>query len=252
MSSRGHAISPAYVSGRAADNSLAKNRLMNAKEIAAPSARYPLLLLGIFILFWSLLAIKPWYRQDWLLENALVFIVVPTLIWSYHRIRFSNFGYSLIFIFLCLHEIGAHYTYAEVPYREWLLQITGLDINISLGINRNHFDRFVHFCYGLLLLPVCIEIFNARANLTKIWQYVVPVAFIMSHSELFELIEWQAAEIFGGPLGQAYLGTQGDIWDAQKDSLAAALGAVISMGIYQTYQAFRTNTKQIGDLLLMD
>jgi putative membrane protein len=252
MKMTGQAISPACVSGAAADNFNARSWAAYVKNMTRYSAQYPLILLGVFLLWWSVLAIKPWYRQDWLLENALVFIVVPTLVWGYQRIRLSNFSYTMIFIFLCLHEIGAHYTYAEVPYRTWLLKLTGSDINALLDIDRNHYDRLVHFMYGFLLLPAYVEIFNVRAKLKKIWRFVVPVAFIMSQSELFELIEWQAAEIFGGPLGQAYLGTQGDVWDAQKDSFAAAAGAMLSMAIYHAYEYFRKNNKRFRDLLLMD
>jgi putative membrane protein len=232
MSRTSQAGSPAYVNGSAADT------------YYAPSERprrftYPGLLLIAFALWWSLLAIKPWYRQDWLLENALVFIVVPALVWGYFRLRLSNVSYSFIFIFLSLHEVGAHYTYSEVPYRLWLQLITGQDIHALLGFERNHFDRLVHFLYGFLILLPCIEIFQARIGLVGIWRSVIPVTFLMSHSEIFEMIEWQAAEIFGGALGQAYLGTQGDIWDAQKDSFAAAIGAVSAMAIYQLYQYFR-------------
>lgn len=85
------------------------------------------------------------------------------------------------------------------------------------------------------MLPAMVELFEARARLIGLWRYLVPVAFLMSHSEIFEIIEWQAAEIFGGPLGQAYLGTQGDVWDAQKDSALAALGAILSMTAYQAH-----------------
>jgi putative membrane protein len=247
MTNAGQAISLANVSGAVVDNIL----MPHAKP-AHQHYSYPLVLLGLFGVCWSLLAINPWYRQDWLLENMLVIIVVPTLVWGYSRLRFSNFCYSLIFVFLCLHEIGAHYTYAEVPYRAWLLRVTGLDINEVFDIHRNHFDRLVHFSYGFLLLPVSVEIFNARAKLVGVWRYVIPVAFIMSHSETFEIIEWQAAEIFGGPLGQAYLGTQGDIWDAQKDSAFAAIGAICSMTIYQAYQAFRKNAQRVGDTIILD
>jgi putative membrane protein len=247
MTNTGQAISLANVSGADVDNIL--NPQVRRKDL---DHSYPLLLLGIFSIFWSILAINPWYRQDWLLENMLVFIVVSTLVWAYPRLRFSNFCYGLIFVFLCLHEIGAHYTYAEVPYRAWLLQVTGLDINLLLGIQRNHFDRLVHFSYGFLLLPVSVEILNARAKLVGVWRYLIPVAFIMSHSEIFEIIEWQAAEIFGGPLGQAYLGTQGDIWDAQKDSAFAAIGAICSMAIYQAHKAFRKNAQRVGDTLILD
>ncbi|NJR44235.1 DUF2238 domain-containing protein [bacterium] len=199
---------------------------------------YPGQLLAAFIIWWSLLAIAPWYRQDWLLENILVFVAVPALVWGYHRLRFSNLSYTLIFSFFCLHQLGAHYTYSEVPYRIWLQSLFGFDINIVLGIERNHYDRLVHFSFGSLLLPACAEILEARAKPEKIWRFVFPVTLIMAQSELFEIIEWQAAIHFGGPLGQAYLGTQGDIWDAQKDSFAAALGAVLAMGALSLSRRF--------------
>lgn len=214
-----------------------------SKILIAPSA-YPLLLLMLFISWWTVLAIAPWYRQDWLLENLLVFIVVPLLIWNYRHLRFSNFSYTLIFIFLCLHEVGAHYTYAKVPYAAWLNHLIGMDINTAVGFERNQFDRSVHFLYGFLILPACIEIFEARAKLIGFWRYLVPITFIMSHSELFEMIEWQAAEIFGGPLGQAYLGTQGDIWDSQKDSAAAMIGAICSMILCQLYFSLKRKRRE--------
>ncbi len=211
------------------------------------SARYPLILLMLFIVWWSVLAVAPWYRKDWLLENILVFIIVPWLIWSYRKLRLSNFSYTLIFIFSCLHEIGAHYTYAEVPLYSWAEKYASLDLQTLLGTQRNHFDRLIHFLYGFLLLPSIVEIFEARANLQKVWRFIVPISFMMAFSELFEIIEWQAAVIFGGDLGQAYLGTQGDIWDAQKDSLAAAIGAVLSTIIYHSIKAFRKKSQSVGD-----
>lgn len=212
-----------------------RSALPRSKKTAS---HYPLTLLAIFSVWWTLLAIAPKYRADWVLENILTLVVAGLLLWGYRHLRFSNLAYTLIFIFMCLHEVGAHYTYAEVPYREWFHSITGKDFNIVFNIERNHFDRLVHFSFGLLILPACIEIFDARAKLVGLWRYLVPVTFIMAQSELFEMIEWQAAIIFGGPLGQAYLGTQGDIWDAQKDSLAAAVGAVLSMMIYQARKAY--------------
>ena len=215
--------------------------------LRAGSDRYPLALLALFVLVWSALAIAPWYRQDWLLENILVFIIVPWLVWSYRKLRFSNFSYTLIFIFSCLHELGAHYTYAEVPLYSWAEKYAGLDLSGLLGSERNHYDRLVHFLYGFLLLPAIVEIFEARANLQKVWRFIVPVTFMMAFSEMFEIIEWQAAEIFGGDLGQAYLGTQGDIWDAQKDSLAAAVGAVGSTVLLHAVRKFRTKHQSVGD-----
>ncbi len=188
----------------------------------------PLLLLAVFTVVWILLALQPSYRADWLLENMLVFVGVPLLVWGHRRLPLSNASYLGLFVFLCLHEVGSHYTYAEVPIGYgWF------------GASRNHFDRLVHFSFGLLLLPTVVEILQARGPLRGLWRYLVPVTFIMACSELFEMIEWQAAEIFGGPLGQAYLGTQGDIWDAQKDSCMAMLGALLSMALLRALAARR-------------
>jgi putative membrane protein len=188
--------------------------------------RYPCLLLGLFAVLWALLAIAPWYRQDWLLENLLVFVAVPVLVFTARSLRFSNFAYTCLFLFFVLHEIGAHYTYSEVPWRDWL-QSAGIDGTRFTG--RNHYDRLVHFAYGLLMLPATWELFQQRAPATRIWRYLMPVMFIMGHSVVYELIEWAAAEAFGGDLGEAYLGTQGDTWDAQKDMALASLGAVLGL-----------------------
>jgi putative membrane protein len=190
--------------------------------------RYPLVLLGLFTVFWALLAVAPWYRQDWLLENLLVFVAVPLLALTARSLRFSNFAYTCLFAFFVLHEIGAHYTYSEVPWRDWL-QALGVDASRFAG--RNHYDRLVHFSYGFLLLPASWELFQQRAAPTRIWRYILPVTFLMAHSVIYELVEWAAAGVFGGDLGQAYLGTQGDTWDAQKDMALASLGAVAGLTV---------------------
>jgi putative membrane protein len=191
--------------------------------------RYPLVLLVLFCVIFAALAIAPAYRQDWLLENVLVLVAVPLLVLTYRRLRFSNFAYTCLFIFFLLHEIGAHYTYSEVPWREWLATMTGGYSGTGAIAVRNHFDRLVHFSYGMLVMPAAWELLQARATPRGIWRYLLPLLFLVSHSAIYELIEWGAAIVFGGDLGAAYLGTQGDEWDAQKDMALAALGAVIGL-----------------------
>jgi putative membrane protein len=202
-------------------------------EIRSGAARYPLILLIVFLVWTAVLGVSPHYRQDWLLENLLVLIAIPLLVWNFRKLRFSNFAYTAMFVFFCLHEVGAHYTYSEVPYARWFTQLTGSDLQALLNVERNHFDRAIHFSYGLLLIPAIADLLDARARLQGIWRHILPVMFVMSNSEVYELIEWQAAEIFGGELGQAYLGTQGDIWDAQKDTAMALTGAIIGLAIYR-------------------
>ncbi len=191
--------------------------------------RYPLVLLVLFCVIFAALAIAPAYRQDWLLENVLVLVAVPSLVLTYRRLRFSNFAYTCLFIFFVLHEIGAHYTYSEVPWREWLATMTGGYSGTGAIAVRNHFDRLVHFSYGMLVMPAAWELLQARATPRGIWRYLLPLLFLVSHSVIYELIEWGAAIVFGGDLGAAYLGTQGDEWDAQKDMAFAALGAVTGL-----------------------
>lgn len=191
--------------------------------------QYALALLGTFALFWLALAIRPLDRADWLLENALVLLAVPLLVGTWGRFRFSRFSYTLLFLFFCLHEIGAHYTYSEVPYDAWLAMLAGPGTGSLAGEGRNHFDRLVHFSFGLLLAYPMREIFVRIADAKGFWSYYLPFDMVMAFSMVFELIEWAAAEIFGGDLGVAYLGTQGDVWDAHKDMALASLGALITM-----------------------
>jgi putative membrane protein len=201
----------------------------------SPGDRYPLALLVAFVAIFTALGLAPSYREDWLLENLLVFVALPLLLATYRRLRFSNFAYTCLFVFFVLHEIGAHYTYSEVPWREWLAVVGD-----GAPAGRNHYDRFVHFAYGLLLMPAAFELITARMSPRGLWRWLMPVLFIMSHSVIYELIEWLAALRFGGDLGVAYLGTQGDVWDAQKDMALATFGAVIGLAVVAIRGAARS------------
>ena len=215
---------------------------------AAPDGRradrYPRALLGAFAVVFAALAVAPWYRQDWLLENLLVLVAVPLLALNHRRLPLSNFAYTCLFAFFVLHEIGAHYTYSEVPWRGWLAAL-GVDGEPRVP-GRNHYDRLVHFCYGLLVMPAAWEVLRARTAPRGMWRYLLPVLFILSHSTIYELIEWAAASVFGGDLGVAYLGTQGDQWDAQKDMALAALGAVLGLGVVLLRELWRSRTGRPG------
>lgn len=193
--------------------------------------RYVLLLAALLAVLWVALAIAPFDRHDWLLENALVALAVALLVATYRSFPLSRVSYTLIFLFLCLHTIGAHYTYAEVPYDRWWQALTGTTFNEWVGWRRNNFDRVVHFCYGLLLAYPIRELFLRVVGVRGFWGYFLPLDLTMSSSMLYELVEWLAAELFGGDLGIAYLGTQGDVWDAHKDMALASLGALVAMSV---------------------
>ena len=193
------------------------------------SGRYPLLLAILFLAYWIVLAIEPRDRADWLLENLLAIVFAAVLVASFKRLPLSGISYTTIFLFLCLHTLGAHYTYAEVPYDDWVRALTGGSLNEAMGWERNHFDRLVHFSYGLLLAYPIREVFLRVVDARGFWGYFLPLDVTMSTSMIFELFEWAVAERVGGDLGMAYLGTQGDVWDAHKDMALASLGAALTM-----------------------
>lgn len=187
------------------------------------SRRFLLRLLLAYGVFWIWLAINPLNRRDWLLENLLVFALIPLLLLTYRRFAFSLTSYCLIGLFLVLHAFGAHYTYAEVPLGFWLKDLWAL--------SRNPFDRIAHFAYGALLVFPIRELLVRQTGLRGWWAYALPICIVLAQSGFFEVLEAIVAMIVSPELGNIYLGTQGDEWDAQHDMAAALGGSVLTMGI---------------------
>lgn len=183
--------------------------------------KYKIFLLFLFLAFWGWAAWEPLHPDDWLLENYLVFIFVPIIIFFSRYFKLSNISYTLITIFMILHVIGSHYTYAEVPF--------GFALQDWLGSERNMYDRLVHFSYGLLLAYPVREVFVRLAGVRGFWSYFFPVDMTFGFSAIYEIIEWRAAANVSPELGLAFLGSQGDVWDAQKDMALAGGGAIIAM-----------------------
>ncbi len=160
---------------------------------------------------------------NWFLENTLVFLFLGFLIITYRKYQFSDLSYLLICIYLCLHVYGSKYTYAENPLGYWLKD--------QLHWSRNHYDRMVHFGFGFLLAYPMRELFLKWLKYPRWVAWMLPIEITMSISALYELIEWAVADVFFKSQGDAYLGTQGDIWDAQKDIFLAFSGAIIATTI---------------------
>lgn len=185
--------------------------------------KYKLFLLATFLLFWGWAGYHPLYPHDWLLENYLVFLWVPIIILSARYLKLSNISYTLITMFMCLHVVGSHYTYSEVPF--------GFTLQDWFGSDRNMYDRLVHFSYGLLLVYPVREVFMRLAGAKGFWSYFFPIDMTFGFSAIYEIIEWRSAANVPTELGLAFLGSQGDVWDAQKDMLMAGIGAIITMCI---------------------
>ena len=197
---------------------------------AIPHRRYLGLLAVGFGLIWVLLGIAPRDRGTWVLENAPAMLFVVVVAIFHRRLLLSRVSYTLIFLFLVFHEIGAHFTYARVPYDELFRRWFSSGFNVLMGWERNNYDRVIHFLYGLLLAYPVREIFLRVANARGFWGYFLPLDLTMSTSMLFELLEWATAVVFGDGASD-YLGTQGDPWDAHKDMALASLGALLAMTV---------------------
>jgi len=181
-------------------------------------------LLAWIALVWVITAIAPYNRFDWFLENILVFVYGSILIATYRRFAFSNTSYTLFIMFITLHLVGAHYTYSETPIGYWMSDL--------FDLQRNHYDRVIHFAYGLLCAYPFRELLTRAAGVYRNgWSYFLPVCIILAFSGFYEMIEMIVARIVSPEAGDAYLGTQGDIWDAQKDMLMAFSGAVLGMAM---------------------
>jgi putative membrane protein len=197
----------------------------------AANRRYTVVLACVLGALWLWLAFDPVDRQTWMLENALFVVFVVVLGCSYRRFTLSRLSYTLVFVFLLLHSVGAHFTYSMVPYDNWAKWLTGQSLSELTGWERNHYDRLVHFCFGALLGYPAREVFVRIAGARGFWGYFLPLMLMMSFSVLYELIEWAAALVFGGDLGMHYLGTQGDVWDGHRDMALASLGALVAMAV---------------------
>jgi putative membrane protein len=176
---------------------------------------------GLFACEFTLLAWAPHDRSDWLLENLISIPAALFLVLGRRLHRLSYGTVLALFVFLALHEVGSHYTYSLVPYQAWWSALDG---------GRNHYDRLVHFGFGLLVLPTPWQMLR-RVIRGRAWlRASLSVAVVVACSTFYELIEWGAARAVDPELGIAFVGAQGDIWDAQKDTALALLGSWISVG----------------------
>jgi putative membrane protein len=183
--------------------------------------RLPRILLALFVL---LLAVTAWHPYDgftWLLEVAPALLAIPLLVVTYRRFPLTDLAYVLVFLQACILAVGGHYTYARVPLGEWMKD--------WFHLARNDFDRIGHFAQGVIPALVTRELLRRKTPLGPgAWLATLCVCVALAVSALYELVEWGVSEA-SGSAGDAFLGTQGDIWDTQKDMLTAFIGAILCM-----------------------
>lgn len=202
-------------------------------------------LLMTLILWYMALSIwtayEPADRQFWLLSSLLPSLLVLVLAGTHRYLTLSPASYVLIMLFLTMHMIGVHYTYAQTPMGTWLDDI--------LHMGRNHYDRVVHFSFGLLLTYPIEELFRLTGSLRGWLLYYLPVMTVLGLSGLWEIIESWVTQAIHPELGLTYLGAQGDIWDAQKDMTAALYGSLLCMGFLLIWRLSRRGPRTVSQAL---
>lgn len=164
--------------------------------------------------------INPYDRTTWLMEVFLILVGIPVLVAVYPRFRFTPLAYRLIFLHCIILMIGGHYTYARVPLGFWAQDL--------FDFNRNHYDRLGHLAQGFIPAILTREILLRQSPLKPgKWLFFLVASVCLAVSACYEFIEWWAA-LLGGESADAFLGTQGDVWDTQWDMFLALLGAVIA------------------------
>lgn len=177
---------------------------------------------GVYLVLWAALSLGPRTRFGWLLESLPLLLMIPLLAWVHRKGPLSDLSWLCFGGVALLHMEGAHHTYAQVPFGAWLQQVWGLQ--------RNPYDRLVHFAFGFAIAYPMREILLKAIPARGFWTYWLPFNGILAASGAYEIVEWAVAVRVPAPVADAYVAVQWDVWDAQKDMLMATLGAALSLG----------------------
>lgn len=185
--------------------------------------KLPIILLSIYLLEFTVCAIAPYDRGVWWAENIPVMLVVGIIIFISRGYRFSNTSYLFMSVFILLHTIGGHFTFERVPF---------YFVSDLFGFERNHFDRVAHFSVGFYAYAIAEYLMVKRLVHSRWIVALLPVFAIATLAAMYEIFEWQYALNSDPSAGIAVLGSQGDVWDAQKDMLADTLGAILVVTLF--------------------
>ena len=195
-----------------------------------PADRYQQALFLFFALFFAASLYAPPYAEYMLMQHAPTMAAALLLVYLSKRFAISRLSFTSIIAFLCLHTLGARYLYSYVPYDAWSEALFGVNLTRLFGFERNHYDRVVHFSFGLLMAVPIQEFERRHLKLSFALSSVLAVECILATSAGYELIEWLVAVIFTPEWADTFLGQQGDPFDAQKDTALATAGAILSVG----------------------
>lgn len=218
----GHCADHLSLKGNMSGMEIIKNRFLSG-------------LLAVYAVLFLVLAVAPVDRMTWFAENLTVWIILGFILGLYWSgVQFSRMAYALMFVLVYLHTIGGHWTFALVPF-DWVTNF--------FGFERNHYDRIAHFSVGFYAFAVAEWLYAKRLVANRLLLFTYPVFLIATVAMSYEIIEWWYAAGAAPEAGMAYLGSQGDIWDAQKDMLADTLGAVVATGLFFLVRRSKFDTK---------
>ncbi len=188
------------------------------------NGKFPSVLLGIYTVFFAVLAVNPVYRDIWIVENLTVWIIVTILLVLWVRnMRFSNLAYVLMAIPLFIHTIGGHYTFSNTPI-DWVTNF--------FDFERNHYDRIGHFVAGFYVFAIAEWLHTKRLVANRFLLVTYSIFAIAMIAMSYEIIEWVSVMNADPEFAGMYLSSQGDVWDAQKDMLLNMMGSVVAVIIY--------------------
>ena len=176
--------------------------------------------------------IKPVYPKEQVLQHSGTLVLLIPLLTDLRKKWMNMYSFAGLAIFIIIHIIGARYIYSNVPYNEWINSVMNFNINQFCGFERNQYDRFVHFAYGVLFFPLFYQMISKIKGFHSIYKIAVAWAFIQTFSMLYELFEWMLTLVMSNEAADNYNGQQGDIWDAQKDMFLAMLSSTITAIIF--------------------
>lgn len=182
------------------------------------------IIVGIFVVFWLVLAINPVNPGIWAMENIIVAVVFPVVLWLDSKYHFNNGTFLILCIFVILHLFGAHFTYEQMNCFKWVSECTGSD--------RNYYDQLVHFLFGLMVFMPFFEVFYHQGYSRNL-SYLIAFLFISAISAWYEVLEWLAMIVFCRETNCLQFITQSDVWDTQKDMAYATVGAVIALLLHR-------------------
>jgi putative membrane protein len=199
------------------------NQTIPASRQVRVKSRTPHILFALYLVLFTALAVKPYSRAVWWAENLPIVLIVAGLALTFTKHRFSNTAYLMMSCLIYLHTIGGHFTFERVPF--------GLVTDL-FGFERNHYDRIAHFSVGFYAYPVAELLLTKRWVSSRLVLFLFPVFTIFAVAAIYEIIEWLYAVLSDPEAGSAFLGSQGDIWDAQKDMLADGLGSLLAVALF--------------------